>query len=160
MRETVTQYVQTAAAHRDAVNQLHTIRAALGEADWLPVPERHKLYAEVRRQHGEVRRYEQMLGVGPTPEYLVQALVDEILADVSRQDLPSDQLADAVVMVLARPGHPPLPDDYPVGMIHLPLLEPYLTREVVHTLVAEMLEADAGELASSRVHHDGPGDLR
>ncbi|MCL2466498.1 MAG: hypothetical protein FWF02_12985 [Micrococcales bacterium] len=145
MHETVAHYVQAAAAHRDALNQLHTIRAALGEADWLPIPERHKLLAEIRRQHAEVRGYEQVLGVEPTATCMAQALVDEILADMCHEDVPSnpEQLADAVVMVLARPGHPPLPDDYPVGMIHLPCLEPYLTRELVHHLVAESFAQQA-----------------
>ncbi len=143
MREGLAEYVQTAAAHREAVEQLHVARAALGHGEWLPIPERHALLNEIRQQQAVVRRYEEQLHLEPTATAMLQALVDEALADVYREGAPDDpvRLADAVIMVLARPGRAPLPDDYPVGLIHLPCLEPRLTRETVHSLVAESVSA-------------------
>ncbi|MCL2091571.1 MAG: hypothetical protein FWH11_10320 [Micrococcales bacterium] len=139
MREGLAEYVKTAAAHREAVEQLHLARTALGHGQWLPIPERHTLLDEIRQQQTVVRRYEEQLRVEPTATAMLQALVDDALADVYREGAPDGptRLADAVVMVLARPGRAPLPDDYPVGLIHLPGLEPRLTRETVHHLVAE-----------------------
>ncbi|MDR3067983.1 MAG: hypothetical protein LBU50_00550 [Cellulomonas sp.] len=143
MREGLAEYVQTAAAHREAVEQLHVARAALGHGQWLPIPERHTLLDEIRCQQTVVQRYEELLHLEPTATTMLQALVDEALADVHREGAPDDpvRLADAVIMVLARPGRAPLPDDYPVGLIHLPGLEPRLTRETVHHLVAESVAA-------------------
>ncbi len=143
MREGLAEYVQTAAAHREAVEQLHVARAALGHGEWLPIPERHSLLDEIRRQQAVVQRYEELLHLEPTATTMLQALVGEALADVYREGAPDDpvRLADAVIMVLARPGRAPLPDDYPVGLIHLPCLEPRLTRETVHYLVAESVAA-------------------
>lgn len=144
MREGLAEYVLTAAAHREAVEQLHVARAALGHGQWLPIPERHTLLNEIRQQQAVVQRHEEQLGVEPTATTMLQALVDEALADVYREGgAPDDpvRLADAVIMVLARPGRAPLPDDYPVGLIHLPCLEPRLTRETVHHLVGESVSA-------------------
>ena len=143
MREGLAEYVQAAAAHRDAVEQLHAARSALGHGQWLPACERQALFTEIRQHQAVVRRYEELLHVEPTATSMIQALVEEALADVYREGAPDDpvKLADAVVMVLARPGRPPLPDDYAVGLIHLPCLETRLTRETVHDLVAESVSA-------------------
>ncbi|MCL2849562.1 MAG: hypothetical protein FWE61_05910 [Micrococcales bacterium] len=143
MHEQLAQYVQTAAAHRDGVRLLHQLRAALGRAQWLPYPERRMLVGEIQRQQADVRRFEAQLNLEPTATSMIEALVDEALADVTHEGAPADpdKLVDAVVMVLARPGHPPLPSDYPVGVIHLPTVEPRLTRERVQNLVTESLSA-------------------
>jgi len=138
MQQEVREYIEIAAAHRDAVEQLRAARAALGHGWWLPALERRALLVEIREHQEAVRRHEAVLSVEPTATLVVRALVDEALADVIRDGAPDDpdRLADAVVMVLASPGRAPLPDDYPVGLIHLPCLETRLTRETVHDMVA------------------------
>jgi len=125
--------------HRDTLGRLRAARTALSHGQWLPMPERRTLTEEIQDLAVVTRRYEDVLLAEPEATEVLHTLVSDAVAEARAGEVPDDpeRLTGATLMLLIQPGRAPLPEDYPVGLIHLPVLESRMTLDYVRGVVAD-----------------------